>query len=255
MSKSRVITPNDDNYGFAEWVKLSAEAIENLLLLPNSVTYGEWCGPGIQNGVACSRIPERTWFVFRVDADPDTVCHSYVCEFPSRVQLIPELAHIEIDFTNPEPALEYLRELVQQVEARDPVIAELYGIDGVGEGVVATPLDSSLPFNDFAFKVKGGKHQVKREPKLVVANAETLATVGAFVEAFVTRARVMQGLTELGLATEPFDRNAMGEVLRWVSSDVFKESEREREACPVAWKVLNRAITDKVKSLLVIDAF
>jgi hypothetical protein len=45
QSRSRFITPDDDNMGFAQWVY---ENKEELLLLGPGYHYGEWWGQGIQ---------------------------------------------------------------------------------------------------------------------------------------------------------------------------------------------------------------
>lgn len=47
-SRTRYLTPEDDNYGFAKWV-LSREG-ELFDLLGPGRHFGEWCGPGINNG-------------------------------------------------------------------------------------------------------------------------------------------------------------------------------------------------------------
>lgn len=46
-SRSRYITPTDDNFGFAKWVKANADA---LWTLGDGRHYGEWWGLGIQRG-------------------------------------------------------------------------------------------------------------------------------------------------------------------------------------------------------------
>lgn len=45
QSRSRIITPEDDNYGFANWV---SRFQEELLGLGDGYHYGEWVGAGIQ---------------------------------------------------------------------------------------------------------------------------------------------------------------------------------------------------------------
>lgn len=45
QSRKRLITPDDDNFGFARWVE---ENREELLLLGPGVHHGEWYGAGIQ---------------------------------------------------------------------------------------------------------------------------------------------------------------------------------------------------------------
>lgn len=45
QSRKRLITPEDDNYGFASWVR---ENESNLINLGDGYHYGEWAGLGIQ---------------------------------------------------------------------------------------------------------------------------------------------------------------------------------------------------------------
>lgn len=57
-SKNRWITPDDDNYGFAAWVK---EHAVDLAQLGPGHHYGEWWGKGIQRGYGLS---ERRFSLF-----------------------------------------------------------------------------------------------------------------------------------------------------------------------------------------------
>lgn len=52
QSRSRVITPEDDNYGFARWVRDNKS--ELLKLVPGRY-FGEWWGQGIQRGYGMDR--------------------------------------------------------------------------------------------------------------------------------------------------------------------------------------------------------
>jgi len=47
QSRSRLITPKDDNYGFARWVEANAQELSKL---GEGYHYGEWWGLGIQRG-------------------------------------------------------------------------------------------------------------------------------------------------------------------------------------------------------------
>lgn len=47
QSRNKLITPDDDNYGFAKWVVKNAE---ELLSLGDGHHFGEWWGQGIQRG-------------------------------------------------------------------------------------------------------------------------------------------------------------------------------------------------------------
>jgi hypothetical protein len=52
QSRSKVITPDDDNYGFARWVEDNAE---ELAKLGEGYHYGEWWGCGIQRRYGMDR--------------------------------------------------------------------------------------------------------------------------------------------------------------------------------------------------------
>lgn len=47
QSRNKLITPEDDNYGFAKWVQANKE---ELLTMGEGHHYGEWWGKGIQRG-------------------------------------------------------------------------------------------------------------------------------------------------------------------------------------------------------------
>lgn len=47
QSRSRIITPDDDNYGFARWAQKNKD---DLMTLGPGHHYGEWWGHGIQRG-------------------------------------------------------------------------------------------------------------------------------------------------------------------------------------------------------------
>lgn len=60
QSRTRLITPDDDNYGFARWVHENAE---ELAKLGPGTHFGEWWGRGIQRNYAR---PGRTFSLFNV---------------------------------------------------------------------------------------------------------------------------------------------------------------------------------------------
>lgn len=71
-SRSRWLTPQDDNFGFAKWVE---ENREDLLLLGPGRHFGEWWGYGIQRSYG---LDEKRFSLFNVsrwqDARP-VCCH------------------------------------------------------------------------------------------------------------------------------------------------------------------------------------
>lgn len=66
-SRTRWITPTDDNYGFAKWVEKNKE---ELLTLGPGHHFGEWWGPGIQRGYG---LKEKKFSLFNVSkwSDPE----------------------------------------------------------------------------------------------------------------------------------------------------------------------------------------
>lgn len=53
QSRNRIITPDDDNYGFAKWVNDNKDFLVNLL--GDGYHYGEWWGQGIQRRYGMDR--------------------------------------------------------------------------------------------------------------------------------------------------------------------------------------------------------
>ena len=62
QSRSKLLTPDDDYKGFARWVADRADTFATLP--PDLVVFGEWCGPGVEAGVAIAQIPEKILAVF-----------------------------------------------------------------------------------------------------------------------------------------------------------------------------------------------
>lgn len=60
QSRKRIITPGDDNFGFAAWVWDNAEGLANLLGF--GYHYGEWYGEGIQKNPLA--VKGRWWALF-----------------------------------------------------------------------------------------------------------------------------------------------------------------------------------------------
>lgn len=60
QSRSRLITPQDDNFGFAKWVLAHADELREL---GPGYHYGEWWGSGIQRGYG---LTEKRFSLFNV---------------------------------------------------------------------------------------------------------------------------------------------------------------------------------------------
>ena len=108
QSRSRTLTVEQDNYGFAAWAlrpdikKAMQRVSENIRHfndyfieepIPDDqplIIYGEWIGPGIQNGVAISKLSERQFVIFAAAVptpDDELKARRYIpithCEYSS----------------------------------------------------------------------------------------------------------------------------------------------------------------------------
>jgi len=92
-SRTRWITPSDDNYGFARWC---AEHRDELMLLGTGRHFGEWWGGGIQRGYNLPK-GEKRLSLFNVSrwclhgATPDPRIEKYQSVLPPCVGLVPLL--------------------------------------------------------------------------------------------------------------------------------------------------------------------
>jgi hypothetical protein len=61
QSRKRLITPQDDNFGFAKWVQANAEGLVEALGV--GLHFGEWFGSGIQRGYGLPK-GEKRFYLF-----------------------------------------------------------------------------------------------------------------------------------------------------------------------------------------------
>lgn len=84
-SRTRWITPEDDNFGFARWVKEHEEELRGLGIGRH---YGEWWGSGIQRGYGLSK-GEKRFSLFNV------IRWSERCAAPDNLQPVrPACCHV-----------------------------------------------------------------------------------------------------------------------------------------------------------------
>lgn len=236
QSRERVLTLEQDNAGFmAAQMKNEAAWLEflNTMFYPGVAkvaVYGEWCGQGIQRGVAVSELP-KMFVIFAVKfidqdgtscwAEPITGDQGFT-EIPG-VNDIEEFTtwELDIDFANPELAQNRMIEITQAVENECPV-GQAFGVSGIGEGVVWTCVTPG--WDSMRFKVKGEKHSVSKVKTLAAVDVEAIQALKDFVDATVTEQRLEQGLDNLVREQlKPLEMTSMGDFIRWVYNDVVKE--------------------------------
>jgi hypothetical protein len=82
QSRKRIITPHDDNFGFARWVH--GNAAQLVALLGEGLHFGEWWGNGIQRGYGMSC---KHFALFNTERHADT----FAMVGDSMVQPVPVL--------------------------------------------------------------------------------------------------------------------------------------------------------------------
>ena len=276
QKRSDDISVDNDNFGFALHVESMRPMLErwfedyckSYILAPNQhVTIcGEWAGPGVQKSVAVSQIPAKHFFVFAImigekEVHTDMIFKASVIEHilyggavvadewqNARVRVIPDHKDYTVDTRfkeNLEAFVEEANKEVEAIEACDPYIKSVFGIEGIGEGLVFYPHGSTVSgkslcdiycskseFERRAFKVKGEKHAVNKAGKPARVKSAIPKSAYDFVDMHVTEARLEQGLDEVG----GVDIKKTGQFIGWVCRDVALESAQEIEESGMAWK-------------------
>ncbi len=85
-SRTRYITPTDDNFGFAKWVQANADALWSL---GEGRHYGEWWGQGVQRGYG---LTEKRFSLFNTARWADERDREkYPTDRPACCQVVPVL--------------------------------------------------------------------------------------------------------------------------------------------------------------------
>lgn len=104
-SRTRYITPTDDNFGFAAWVKAHAE---ELCRLGEGRHYGEWWGLGIQRGYGQTMKRFSLFNVGRWGVDRDR--EKFPMDAPACCSVVPVLWRGEFDSARVSECVERLRQ-------------------------------------------------------------------------------------------------------------------------------------------------
>ena len=263
QSRTQVLTTQSDYKGYAAWVHAHESAFARL---PTGTTvFGEWCGPGVEKGMAISQLDAKIFAVFALQVgageeatlvvDPDTI--------RARLPDIPGL-HV-IPWEGPEVVLDYaskesldaaamtVNTIVHAVEAEDPWVKRAFGKSGVGEGLVFYAVGDNIPArpSEYAllmWKAKGDKHRTAGSRVPVQIDPQVADSVDDFVALMVTDARLRQGISE-ACGGEVSLRNMSG-FLAWVAGDVAKESAAELHASGLVFAQVEKAVIARARAWL-----
>lgn len=262
QSRTNLITPAEDNAGFAKWVSENTDYFKKLADRNLVIVYGEWCGTGIEKGVAINQIGKKIFAVFAIqyggmfDINPKTI-RNYLPEHDN-IYIIPFAHIIHLDFSNLlESQVETMNSWVYDVEVCDPFVKETFGISGVGEGLVFYPLPECTDlesddkiliergfYKDYVFKAKGEKHKVVKHKEPVQIDPEVAKSIEEFADLFVTENR----LEQIANKVVEFKPENTGKFLKLFTEDVIKESIAELSASNLTWKEVGGAVSNKARN-------
>lgn len=264
QSRERLITPGDDNCGFARWVHSHKDKWLKALR-PGTVVYGEWAGPGVMKGVALGQIPEKVFAVFAVllygreveavVTEPLAI-KDLVMGTPAHILPWHGGLEVTVDWdASPEelaPALDHINAEVRAVEKCDPWVKAVFGVEGTGEGLVFYP-KRGYPWGDsFAirmFKAKGEEHKTVAQKAPAQADPEVAKGLQDFAALVLPPARLKQGAEAVKPdgASTAYDMKRIGAFLGWISKDVAKECGPELAASGLDPKAAAKAVTEHAR--------
>jgi hypothetical protein len=259
QSRERILTIDDDNYGWAKYAQQHKETFINLLTsaahhkvdynLTHYSIFGEWCGQGVQKGVGISNVP-KMFIIFGIVAwsagknEDEDVQRVYFTptEFKHTIAYAKEIAGfnteawpenlftiydfqtytMDINFNEPELAQNKLADLTVAVEQQCP-IAQHFGVEGVGEGIVWKCVTPGYEQSRFMFKVKGEKHSSSKVKTLASVDVEKVNSINEFADTVVTESRLTQGLEYLKVNNISIEPKSTPVFLKWIADDVVKE--------------------------------
>lgn len=226
QSRKRDLSLTSDNKGFAFFVHQNKDLIKELFGTEDQFIYGEWCGPSIQKIVALNEMKERHFVAFKVlkrgmwstPQLPNEGLIRSIAEFG--------IIEVKVDFSKPQEAYGELLQMMESVEKCCPVAKGLEGVEGIGEGFVAS-LDGPEGLHHLWFKVKGDEHNGKtgRRAPEKVSSIDVIKANNAesFMREFFHLARLNQGLEYLEEMCLPQNKSSTRAFIKWCYSEFEKE--------------------------------
>lgn len=278
QSRTGELSVQNDNAGFAKWALFLQESWSKAKA--GMIYFGEWCGPGIQKGVACSEVSSKFFAVFAarsLDTNDDSLIvdpaelSDLLGDIP-RVYVLPWYNQgLSINWLDNVDVLEgntaLINSWVSAVETEDPWIAKTFSVKGTGEGLVFYPVSQEhlgvKNFNNLTFKAKGEAHKNVSKAAPAQVDAASASSIEEFVNMVLTPARLEQGAR--GIAGEhkheenlnclfcsipetPFDIKKTGQFVNWIVEDVKKETSDELEKSNLKFEQVQKQLATKARA-------
>ena len=254
QSRENIITPEKDNAGSAAFgyynketfMKMATDAVDQTD--SNSFTYnrdfmiaGEWCGKGIQKGVAISEL-DKMFIIFNmafVDSEGNKtwLTREEMEEVLNMQGVVAKLNanhiysvyqfqtfEVDIDFEHPEIAQNELNRLCEFVENECP-IGFSFGVKGIGEGIVFKCASEGYEDSGYFFKVKGELHSKSKVKTLATVDIERINNIRELSDKLANNGRLEQfhQIVFDTLNGGQTDMSKMGDFIKAVTSDCLKE--------------------------------
>lgn len=261
QSRSRTeiaVGKKTDNYGFAAFVatlhpnvlprlrdRLYRKLNPKVDIEGEIVIAGEWCGQGIQKGVAIKNVPKflaiisvningvwvPDWNYADIDDEKSRIYHVGCAGFYTQV----------LDLNDLIASIEEIKRSTNDVERECRFARRVFGVVGKGEGIVWKATNHCGDAR-FWFKSKGDSLAVSHLPKLPAAalDRRNERRVEAFAAAIVPLARLEQGWHEV----QPTDATSIDTFLDWVTKDCLVEENRAIKLLCISKSELSKAIID-----------
>ncbi|KAL8659669.1 MAG: hypothetical protein Q9226_000294 [Calogaya cf. arnoldii] len=250
------LTVKNDNYGFAAFsnpiheiiLRLKEDIVRRYTQLnpdlpvdPNHpvIISGEWCGQGVQKGVAVSQLP-RHFVIISIRVNDTWVSETQYADIHDEANGIYHIGkagsyRLDLDTEDIDPTEAAIQALVTEVEKTCPY-GLTRGVTGRGEGIVWKARDH-MDNPEMWFKYKGDSTAVSHNWEKVKgsksgkAGEKAVAADGRereyqFAMSVVTERRLEQGLEYLA-ETGTARKSGLGKFLGWVTNDVLVEEKRE----------------------------
>lgn len=254
QSRSNIITPENDNAGFAMFVEQHKDEFTNILHRANIgcgsttqdlVIFGEWCGGNIQKNVAICELP-RMFVIFGIAIayNVETAFKTYytreevqkVCTSVSKPEgTIPTeskiyciydfpIFNMNINFENPHESVAILNQMTENVGTECPV-GKAFGISGLGEGIVWRCTEYSYDDSGYFFKVKDERHSKSKVKTLANVDVERINNIKELADSLANSGRLEQMHQTVfnTLNGGETDITKIGEFIKVVMHDVLKE--------------------------------